>query len=92
VYLHRLNANLAALWEIARAHQTKLRQVRGDQIADPATQNIFQAGDRVLFQHSANRNRPTKLSAPFLGPFEVLDQYQCKNDVQVRHLTTVFGQ
>ena len=47
-------------------------------------QNCFQKGDLVLFQRSPDAPLPTKLSSPYTGPYEVIQQY--KNDVECRHL------
>jgi len=47
-------------------------------------QNCYQPGDFVLFQRDPNVPRPTKLSSPYTGPFEVIQQR--KNDVECRHL------
>ena len=47
-------------------------------------QNCFQKGDLVLFQRSPDAPLPTKLSSPYTGPYEVIQQR--KNDVECRHL------
>ena len=47
-------------------------------------QNKYQAGDFVLFQRDPSVPRPTKLTSPYTGPYEVIQQL--KNDVECRHL------
>jgi hypothetical protein len=54
---------------------------------DPLKQNMYQPGDFVLFQRwMPSELKPTKMTAPFTGPFEVLNQV--KNNVTCRHLAT----
>jgi len=48
------------------------------------SQNCFQPGDFVLHQRNPDYPLPTKLSSPYKGPCEVIQQ--CKNDVECRHL------
>ena len=48
--------------------------------------NEFQPGDFVLHQWPKDKPKPTKLSAPWLGPYEVIQQK--RNDVTCRHLVT----
>ena len=48
------------------------------------TQNVFQPGDLVLFRLNPDNPLPTKLSSPFLGPYQVIQQR--KNDVECKHL------
>ena len=47
-------------------------------------QNCFQPGDFVLHQRNPDVPLPSKLSSPYAGPYEVIQQY--KNDVECRHL------
>jgi hypothetical protein len=46
---------------------------------------MFQPGDFVLFQLDPTKPKPTKLSSPYTGPYEVLRQV--KNDVECRHVS-----
>ena len=48
------------------------------------SQNKYQAGDFVCIRRAPNVPRPTKLSSPYTGPYEVIQQR--KNDVECRHL------
>jgi hypothetical protein len=56
-------------------------------VNNPSIQNMYQPGDFVLFHKwLPGQLRPSKLTSPFLGPYEVLQQV--KNDVTCRHMAT----
>ena len=78
-YVKLLNDNLQSL------RSNEFKRVSS---TNPATQNIYQPGDLVLFDIRGPQKDflPTKLTAPFKGPYEVLKHY--KNDVTCRHLNT----
>lgn len=83
-WLSLVNEDLKAIREISTKFQadliaTRLAQTPADK------QNKFQPGDLVLFQLNPDKPKPTKLTSPFLGPYEVLRQI--KNDVEARHVS-----
>ena len=81
-YVQRLDTQIATIRAISMEAQAAIANARvEDTPAD--THNVFQPGDYVLFiQH----HRPSKLSAHYLGPYEVISQY--KNDVVCKHLVS----
>ena len=58
--------------------------------ASVENQNMYQAGDFVLYdtQSDAHRMRREKLTSRYRGPYEVIKQY--KDEVEVRHLCMGF--
>eukprot|EP01041_Mallomonas_annulata_P005421 gene5421-10856_t len=46
---------------------------------------FYQPGDLILYRYPVDKPKPSKLSSPFLGPYEVI--FQTKNDVEARHLS-----
>ena len=86
-YVKLLNDNLHSLRSTAKKCRDSLEFKRVS-ATDPATQNIYQPGDLVLFDIRGPQKTflPTKLTAPFRGPYEVLKHH--KNDVTCRHLNT----
>ena len=82
-YIRLLDANLKVLREISKKHQDSLIQKRTSKTPQDR-QNVYQPGDLVFFQRNTSEHLPTKLSAKFIGPFEVLEQV--KNDVKCRHV------
>jgi hypothetical protein len=82
-YLSALDKNLAVLYKISKEYQAKLASERTKD-TPPDKQNTYQKGDFVLWQRNPDDPLPTKLTTPFVGPFEVLEQY--KNDVECRHV------
>jgi len=81
-YVQNLDRNLAEIRTLSRETQTKLAQDRLV-VTPPENQNTYSPGDFILYKVS---HRPAKLSAEFLGPYEVLEQH--KNDVTCKHLAT----
>jgi len=77
-----LDQNLAEIRDIFKTAQETLAQQRLI-VTPPERQNVYSPGDFVLYKVP---HRNTKLSAEFLGPYEVLDQH--KNDVSCKHLAT----
>ena len=50
----------------------------------PTQQNRYQPGDFILYNYPKGQPKPTKLSSPQLGPYEVIKHV--KNEVEARHL------
>jgi hypothetical protein len=86
-YVKLLNDNLQSLRSTAKKCRDS-NEFKRVSSTNPATQNIYQPGDLVLFDIRGPQKDflPTKLTAPFKGPYEVLKHY--KNDVTCRHLNT----
>ena len=82
-HLAALDKNLAVVYKVTSEHQAKIAAER-TKATPPEKQNVYQPGDLVLWQLSPDDPLPTKLTPPFLGPFEVLEQV--KNDVECRHV------
>ena len=82
-YLSALDKNLAVLYKISKEYQAKIALERTKDTPSDK-QNTYQKGDFVLWQRNPDDPLPTKLTTPFVGPFEVLEQY--KNDVECRHV------
>ena len=74
--------HLAEIRSIYKDAQSQLAQERLA-VTPPENQNVYSPGDFVLYKIPY---RPAKLTAQFLGPYEVLDQH--KNDVTCKHLAT----
>ena len=83
-WLTALNEDLKTVREISTKFQAELIAERSA-ILPEETQNMFQPGDFVLFQLDPAKPKPTKLSSPYTGPYEVLRQV--KNDVECRHVS-----
>ena len=81
--IKQLDENLQIVRKLSLDLQTKLAQERAD-----ADENIskYEAGDYLLFNPRENPHDhlETKLSPPWLGPYEVIQQV--KNDISVRHM------
>jgi hypothetical protein len=84
-YVTLLDQNLRTLQDISKAYQDELIAKRTADTPEHL-QNLYQKGDYVLLQLDPNAPKPTKLSARFRGPYEVLEQY--KNDVKVKDIIT----
>jgi hypothetical protein len=83
-YVKLLDENLRNIRAASKAYQLKLVKERTSKT--PAEkQNMFQPGDYVLWQLNPEENLPSKLTAKFAGPYEVLQQ--SKNDVDCKHVT-----
>jgi hypothetical protein len=80
-----LNEDLRVVRSVSKKYQAELIATRVATTPEEE-QNKYQARDMVLFQIDPNKPKPTKMSSPFLGPFEVKKQY--KNDVEVQHMST----
>ena len=83
-WLKLLNEDLRIVREISSKYQQDLIAERLATTPEEL-QNKFQPTDMVLFQLDPDKPRPSKLSSPYLGPFEVKHQY--KNDVEVQHMS-----
>ena len=81
-FVQNLDQNLAEIRSIYKDAQSQLAQERLA-VTPPENQNVYSPGDFVLYKIP---HRPAKLTAQFLGPYEVLDQH--KNDVTCKHLAT----
>lgn len=91
LFLQSLDSDLNIIRELTVTFQFQLAAERT--AGTPAElQNKYQPGDYVLFlqvdPHSKVTLLPTKLSSPFLGPYEVLQQD--KNDVKCKHVVMGF--
>jgi hypothetical protein len=86
-YVKLLNDNLQSLRSTAKKCRDS-NEFKRVSSTNPATQNIYQPGDLVLFDIRGPQKDflPTKLTAPFKGPYEVLKHY--KDDATCRHLNT----
>ena len=84
-WLMELNEDLRAIRAKSKKYQA---EIIAERVATTPQreQNQYQPGDMVLFQLDPDKPRKTKLSSPYLGPFEVKRQY--KNDVEVQHMST----
>ena len=82
-YVKLLDTNLKALQDISKKHQEQIKSER-QMNSSVDTQNTYQPGDLVLFQHDPNAPLPSKLSPKYVGPYIVLQQI--KNDVDCRHV------
>ena len=82
-YVQLLDTNLKALQDISKKHQEQIKLERQTNSSEE-TQNTYQPGDLVLFQHDPNVPLPSKLSPKYVGPYIVLQQI--KNDVNCRHV------
>lgn len=83
-YIQLLDDNLCIVREASRKFQEGLIAERSSAAVTPATQNVFQLGDFILFQQDPSKPLPSKLSPKFMGPYEVL--HQVKNDITCKHL------
>jgi hypothetical protein len=81
--LKELNDNIKTIRELSRTYQ---QQLVDDRDNTNLALNKYQPSDLVLFIFSTEGHALTKLSAPFLGPYEVISHKQ--NDVTVRNLIT----
>lgn len=69
-FIKLLDADLRKIRAASLVFQQSLISARSEELPEIA-QNQFQPGDFVLFQQNPDQPLPTKLSSPFLGPFEV---------------------
>ena len=82
-WVQSLDKDLKLIRSISSQFQAKLIAERLA-VTPEERQNVFQAGDLVLFQLNPDNHLPTKLSSPFLGPYRVLQQQT--NNVECKHL------
>jgi hypothetical protein len=82
-YIQLLDENLRLLTDISRRFQADLVAKRTAKTPE-ATQNMYQPGDLVLWQHNPAAHLPTKLTPKFAGPYAVIEQI--KNDVKCKHI------
>ena len=78
-----LDEDLRAIRKISTEYQQMLIEER-TRSTPLETQNTFQPGDLVLWERDRTKPRPTKLSAPNHGPWEVIKQEH--NIVLCRHV------
>ena len=78
-----LDADLQHIRKISTAYQQQLVEER-TRATPIALQNTFQPGDLVFWERDRTKPRPTKLTAPNHGPWEVIKQEH--NIVQCRHV------
>jgi hypothetical protein len=81
--LRELNVNIKTIRELSRTYQ---QQLVADRDNTSLAKNKYQPSDLVLIFFSTEGDALTKLSAPFLGPYEVISHKE--NDVTVRNLIT----
>ena len=82
-YVKALNRHIGAIREEAAKvtlEQQSKRQIEG------AGDNSYQPGDLVLRKVEKLRNKPSKLTPSFLGPYKVVRTY--KSDIDCQHLVT----
>ena len=84
-YLRLLDEDLQRLAEISREAHREVVAKRRTPVSE-ATQNVYMPGELVLVQRDLDKPLPSKLSLPFVGPHEVLQQEG--NTVRCRHLAT----
>ena len=84
-YLRLLDEDLHRLSEMSRSAHNRVTSSRRTEVTED-TQNVYLRGELVLLQRDPDKPLPTKLTMPFSGPYEVLDQVG--NDVKCRHLAT----
>ena len=84
-FLVLLNEDLKRLEAIIRGtHATVVEQRRSR--VDPEAHNVYLPGELVLHQRDPDNFLPSKLTLPFTGPYEVLEQ--TRNRVKCRHLSS----
>ena len=84
-FLHVLDEDLVRLKLITQqTHATILAQRRNH--VTPESANVYLPGELVLYQRDPDVFLPNKMTMPFEGPFEVLEQ--TRNRVKIRHLAT----
>jgi hypothetical protein len=81
-FVQQLNSNLVAIRDISSKFQQSLVAAR-TAVTPEDKQHMLQPGDLVLFQLDPAQHLPTKLSSPFTGPYEVVQQHT--NTVECRH-------
>ena len=83
-YLKLLNADLLQrLHELSQQVHAQVIAKRKSGVTEE-TQNVFMNGELVLLQKDPDKTYPTKLSLPFTGPYEFIQQKG--NVVTCRHL------
>ena len=83
-WLRNLNTDLAHVRAASKKHQNALVAERTAANPPPSQHNRYQPGDFILYQYPKDQPKPTKLSSPHLGPYEVIKHE--KNEVEARHL------
>jgi len=78
-----LDQDLKTIRRISADYQRSLIDKRTAETPE-ATQNRFQPGDIVLWERDKSKPLPTKMDAPFRGPYEVIEQK--RNIVMCKHL------
>lgn len=86
VWLQQLNKDLQLIRKLTDEHHAQLIKERTALNPPPEKQNHYQPGDFILYQYPPDRPKPSKLSSPYLGPYEV--RRQIKNDVEASHVVT----
>ena len=82
--LQQLNKDLVRIRKVTDEHHAQLIKERTADNPAPEHQNVYQPSDFVLYQYPPDRPKPTKLSSPYLGPYEV--RIQLKNDLEASHV------
>ena len=73
-YLKLLNADLLQrLHELSQQVHAQVIAKRKSGVTEE-TQNVFMNGELVLLQKDPDKTYPKKLSLPFTGPYEVIQQ------------------
>ena len=78
-----LDQDLRTIRQISAEYQRKLIEQCTAETPE-ATQNRFQPGDVVLWERDKSKPLPTKMNAPYRGPYEVVEQR--RNIVMCKHL------
>jgi hypothetical protein len=82
-YVKALDEDLQHYYQLSKKFQDVLVNQR-TKSTPPDKQNLYQAGDLVLFRQNPEEHLPFKLSPKFLGPYQVIQQI--KNDVTAKHV------
>jgi hypothetical protein len=83
-WLRNLNTDLAHVRAASKKHQDTLALERTAANPPSTQQNRYQPGDFILYNYPKDQPKPTKLSSPHLGPYEVIKHE--KNEVEARHI------
>ena len=86
IWLQQLNQDLQHIRKVTKDHHTLLIKERTASNPPTEKQNHYQPGDYILYLYPTDRPKPTKLSSPYLGPYEV--RRQTKNDIEASHVVT----
>ena len=86
IWLQQLNQDLQHIRKLTNEHHAHLVKERTALNPPVEKQNHYQPGDFILYQYPTDRAKPSKLSSPYLGPYEV--RRHVKNDIEASHVVT----